>query len=133
VNLTATADNVWIRMAPVGKRETDSGLTVVEFEQHHRGTREATVIASGKGHYRQVKRRSNGNLGDWTETQDVFIPNETKPGDVVLVDALAGQNYDMDFNLPRHNKSSEFQALFEEPGDHRCVREEQIIAIVERD
>lgn len=131
VDLIPTADNVWIRMSPVGRRETESGLTVIEKEAYHRGARRALVLASGKGYYRKRKHAGGETLGPWTEETSVFVPNETKAGDVVLVDALAGDNWDFNFNVPRHNKSPEFQALFDVPGEYRCIREDQILGVVE--
>jgi hypothetical protein len=61
------------------------------------------------------------------------VPNTVQPGDRVIVDARAGQNYDMDLTTPRHNKPTEFQELVGERGEFRIVREEEILAVIEED
>lgn len=111
-----TQDNVVLRFKP-RPPVTASGLihipqTVTESRV---GTREAEVMAVGPGH---------------TTRQGKFIPTQVKPGEVVLVDALAGQNYDMDLNVPRHNKPTEWG---DERGEFRIVREDEILCVVERD
>ena len=113
------SDNVILQLEPPPK-ETASGIALVHTRAA--GAREhrfARVIASGPG----FKRPCCG----------AFVPNETKPGDRVIVDALAGQNYDMDLHAPRFNKSAEFHELFGERADFRIAREEEVLAIVEED
>lgn len=111
------ADNVLLVMEPQ-PTETASGLAIV----HTRGpgareSRTARVLESGPGYHKPC-------CGE-------FIPNETKPGDRVLVDAMAGQIYALDLTAPRHNKSSEFQELLGERGEFRLVREDEILAIID--
>jgi len=122
------ADNVVIRLEPL-ETETASGIALVPGKRDRRGHRTAIVIASGPGHYRQVRR----TLGDGTPytTDGPFVPNEVKPGDRVVVDALAGQNYDLDINIPRHNKGAEFAAIADARGEFRIVREQEILGVVE--
>lgn len=115
MSIRAYADNVIIKMHEI-PQQTESGLAVVQHNADRKGHRKATVLASGPGF---VSR-----LG-------ALIVNETKPGDVVLVDALAGQNYDLDLTVPRHNKSSEFQELFGVRGEFRIVREQEILGVIE--
>ncbi len=114
------ADNVQIELEPLPTM-TAGGLHLPQqSRQGARGSRTARVIASGPGHYRQ---RNAGARG----TQDsVFVPNETRPGMRVLVDALAGQAWDGDMQRPRHNVGGDF-------GDVRIVREDEILAIIEGD
>lgn len=117
--MKAYADNVILALEPLPK-ETASGLAIV----HNRapGAREhrtARVIASGPG----FKRSCCG----------AFVPNEAKPGDRVIVDAIAGQNYAFDLTVPRQNKSAEFQEIVGERGEFRIVRHEEILGIIEED
>ena len=117
------ADNVWIELEPL-PTQTASGLFIPQQSRAGaRGSRMATVVASGPGHYRQRRDGANG-------TRDsVFIPNETKPGDRVIVDAMAGQavqGLELELSLPRHNPHGDF-------GDSRIVREAEILAIISSD
>jgi co-chaperonin GroES (HSP10) len=111
------ADNVWIELEPQAT-QTASGLFIPQQSRAGaRGSRFARVLASGAGHYRQVNAGAKG-------TQDgIFVPNETREGDRVLVDAMAGQAWDGENSAPRHNKGGDF-------GDRRVVREDEILAIV---
>ena len=111
----AYADNVVIELEPA-QTETASGIALVPGGARARDHRTARVIASGPGY-----RLGSG----------AFVPNEVRVGDRVLVDALCGQNYDMDLTVPRHNKSSEFQELFGDRGHFRIVREQEILAVFE--
>lgn len=114
------ADNVLIALEPLDK-QTASGIHVVR--QSGPGAKEhrtARVIASGPGY----KRPCCG----------AFIPNETRDGDRVIVDALAGDvlNYDWDVSEPRRNKIGGFEAVGELTGELRIVRESEILAVFER-
>ena len=121
----AYADNVVIQLLP-RESQTASGLALVHSGKNGaREHRQAKVIASGPGYRHPVKGRCGGTHGG------VFVPNEVKPGDIVLVDAHAGQNYDLDLTVPRHNKSAEFQELFGENAEFRIVREQEILGVVE--
>ena len=116
----AYADNVHIELEPIPTM-TAGGLHLPQTARSKaRGSRYARVVASGPGHYRQRRDGANG-------TRDsVFIPNETRPGDRVIVDALAGQavaGLEMELSLPRHNPHGDF-------GDSRIVRESEILAII---
>jgi co-chaperonin GroES (HSP10) len=114
------ADNVQIELEPLATMSAGGLHLPQQSRAGARGSRFARVIASGPGHFRQ---RNAGCRG----TQDgVFVPNETKPGDRVLVDALAGQAWDGDHQRPRHNVGGDF-------GDIRIVREDEILAIIESD
>ena len=85
------------------------------------GHRIATVIESGPGYW--LSRR--GELGSTVETR-AFIPNQTKPGMRVIVDALAGAVWNGSLTAPRHNPGSEW-------GERRIVRESEILAILEQE
>jgi co-chaperonin GroES (HSP10) len=115
VTTRAYADNVIIVLEPL-PTETASGIALVNMGRNNKGHRTARVIASGPG---------------YTSQRGVFIPNETRAGDRVIVDALAGQHYQMDLTVPRHNKTSEFQELFGEKGEWRIVREQEILGVLE--
>lgn len=115
--MKAYADNVIIVLEPL-PTETASGIAMVRMNKNTKESRTARVVASGPG---------------YTNARGVFVPNEVKPGDRVIVDALAGQHYQLDLTVPRHNKSSEFQELFGERGEFRIVREQEILGIVEDD
>ena len=111
------ADNVVIELEPL-ETMSAGGLHLPQTaRQGARGSRYARVLASGPGHRRQRSAGANG-------TQDgVFVPNETKPGDRVLVDSLAGQACEAEMSMTRHNKGGNF-------GDTRIVRESEILAIL---
>lgn len=109
-------DNVLLQFLP-RPTETASGLIHIPatVSESRVGTREARVIAVGPGH---------------TTRAGKFIPTAVKVGESVLVDSLAGQDYSMDLNAPRHNKATEWDA---EGGALRMVREDEILCVVERD
>lgn len=122
--IRAYQDNVIIRLEPLATT-TASGLHLPQTQAtRNTGTREATVMAVGPGHYRTRKGGANG-----TE-RGLFVPTQVQVGERVLVDALAGQDYDMDLNVPRHNKPAHWA---DERGEFRIVREEEILCVVERD
>ncbi len=112
----AYQDNVVIAMEPVEDRLKDGTVVLVNAEASRRGTRTARVLASGPGY-----RNRGGH----------FVENSVKVGDRVLVNALAGQNYALDLSVPRHNKSSEFQALMGDKGEFRICREEEILGVLD--
>lgn len=114
------ADNVILELEPL-EATTKSGIHIVDTSRKHKGHRTARVLASGPGYMSIPTYRSASHL----------IPNETRAGDRVVVDALAGQDYSLDFNAPRHNKSPEFQELFGRGGEFRIVREAEILAVIE--
>lgn len=110
--IRAYADNVILRLDPP-VTETKSGLYMPDTKNQHRF---ATVIDSGPGYH---------------TAHGAFVPNDVRPGDRVIVDRLAGQNYSLDFSIPRHNKSTEFGELFGDSGEFRIVREQEIHCVVE--
>lgn len=121
------ADNVAIQLEPL-ETMTTSGLHLPQrTERGAMGYRTAKVTASGPGHYRQ-KRSGAGSTSD-----GAFVPNETKPGDRVLVPALCGTNFEMDLTVPRHNKGLDFSELLGDAGEFRVVRESEILGILETD
>lgn len=114
----AYADNVVIELLPLETR-TASGLALVHgSKQGARDHRRARVVASGPGYH---------------DARDRFIANTVQVGDIVIVDAHAGQDYAMDLSVPRHNKSAEFQELFGDRGEFRIVREQEILGILEEE
>lgn len=115
----AYQDNVVIALDPL-QRETESGLAIVETKAKHRTAR---VLMSGPGYYGPPTYKNPRGL---------FHANEVKPGDRVIVDALAGQNYQLDLNASRQNQAQEFQELLGERGEFRIVREEEILGVIEQ-
>ena len=119
----AYADNVVLAFEP-RDTETKSGIALVHSGKNGaREHRTARVVASGPGYWHR--------FGTSQRSTRVFIPNEVKQGDRVIVDALAGQDYRMDLSIPRHNKDQQFQELFGERGEFRIVREEEILGVLE--
>ena len=112
----AYQDNVIIVLDPL-ETETASGLALVHNRRPGaREQRTARVLASGPGYFTKL---------------GALVPNTVKAGDRVMVDAVAGQNYDMDLTVPRHNKSPGFDGLFGDRGEFRIVREQEILAVFE--
>lgn len=104
-------DNVVLRFEERAKM-TASGLHLPDTRQGEK-TREAVVVAAGPGH---------------TNRGGHFIATTVQPGERVLVDASAGQNYELDLSVPRHNKPTEWA---DERGEFRIVREEEILAVLD--
>ena len=125
-------DNVLIVLEPL-ETVSPGGLTIVPGNpKRMRGSRTARVIASGPGYWYTRRQR----IGDrqFSAPTEVFVPNETKPGDRVIVDADHGQDYKLDLEIPRHNLSTEFQELLGERAEFRMVRESgEILAILDED
>lgn len=110
-----TQDNVILKFLP-RPTQTAGGLVIPQTVRESRvGTREAEVLAVGPGHHKP---------------SGLFVPTQVQVGETVLVDTLAGQNYDMDLNVPRHNKPTEWA---DDRGEFRIVREDEILCVVERD
>lgn len=127
MSFRAYADNVVIQLEPQPAMSA-GGLHIPQQTQRGaRGSRTARVLVSGPGYYRQTSNGAGGSR------DSVFVANEIKSGDRVLVDAVSGQDYQMDLTIPRHNKSTEFQELFGERGEIRIVREQEILGILEDD
>ena len=116
-----TQDNVVIRLEPE-ENVTASGVIGVKLKRGARDNRIATVLASGPGYYGRPT---------FLHPEGLFHPNELKEGDRILVDALAGQDYTLDINAPRHNKGIEFEKLLGERGEFRIIREQEALCIVE--
>lgn len=111
--IRAYADNVVLEWISEPK-QTASGLLHLPDNRKPEALRRARVIASGPGYYRD-------------DGHGPFIPNEVKPGDVVLVDRQAGQNYALDLYKPRTHAQ---EAVY---GDGRIVRHDEILAVVEEE
>lgn len=132
--IRAYADNVILKLDPL---ETVSGSGIVILDQTGlSGHRLATVVSSGPGYWASHRRQGPGTetapgRTEYTADSGVFIPNETKPGDRVIIGKYAGSDFRLDLNVPRHNKTTEFQELFGEKGEFRIVREQEIEGIVE--
>jgi co-chaperonin GroES (HSP10) len=123
VSIRAYADNVVLRLEPQ-QAETKSGLAIVHASgPKARGYRTAVVVAVGPGHHEGCKHCGC--------ERRVFVPTAVKVGERVIVDSLAGQNYDMDLTVTRANKAPEFDSFADERGHFRIVREAEILAVVD--
>ena len=126
------SDNVLIVLEPL-PTQSAGGLALVNINgPKARASRTAKVIASGPGYW--YSRRQRIGAGQFSAPTEVFVSNETKPGDRVIVDADAGQDYRLDVNVPRTNGMA--GAFDEVEGDHgkfRIVREHEIYAVLEDD
>lgn len=107
-----TDDNVVVALERE-KEETRNGVVLPLAVQRRTQVDvvRAVVVASGPGY-----RLRNG--------RGPFVPNEVNPGDIVLVDRLAGQDYTLDQFKPRQNHGAEFD-------DIRIVRHDEIHAVIE--
>lgn len=115
-------DNVLLLMDPIPD-QTKSGLHIVQREASRRGHRTATVVAVGPGHR---------GIPCWSHPEGAEIPTQVRPGDKVVVDALAGQAWDKRFDrsVPRHNGSK--GELLLQRGEYRIVREGgEILGVIE--
>ena len=112
------ADNVLIRLEPLDKVSA-GGIHLVPSKPGAKEHRTAIVIESGKGYQRPCC--------------GAFIPNETKPGDRVIVEAYAGDklDYSIDISEPRRNKIPDFDSFDGDRGEYRVCRESEIIAVIE--
>lgn len=100
-------DNVLLRFEELPKLSA-GGLHLPDTRRGEK-TRQAVVVAVGPGH---------------TNRGGHFIPTTVKVGSRVVVDAQAGQNYELDLSVPRHNKPTEWA---DGSGEFRIVREEEIL------
>lgn len=108
-------DNVIVRLLP-RETKTPGGLFIPDTAKgpNAKQTVMAEVVASGPGW-----RMRNG--------RGPLVPNETRPGDIVMIDALAGQDYKLDLNVPRQNKGADWA---DDAGEFRIVREDEIHGVV---
>lgn len=118
------ADNVVLELEPL-PTQTKSGLAIVDTSRKTKGHRTARVIASGPGYW---------GIPTYSSPGGVFIANETRAGDRVVVDSLAGQDWSMNMSAPRHHeRAQEFEELLGRRGEIRVVREAEILAIIEEE
>jgi co-chaperonin GroES (HSP10) len=123
------ADNVLVVLEPE-PTETRSGIAIVrQRAPSARYSRTARVIASGPGYM---------GRSTYLHPAGLFHPNELKPGDRVLVDALAGNNWDWDVGeTPRNNGVDTAVpflaavALLGEKVEARIIRESEALAVLE--
>jgi len=114
--IRAVQDNVILRFLPPPTKAA-GGLLFIPDTAKPEPTTLAEVVAVGPGYYRDS---GHGR----------FIPNTLRPGEVVIVERRAGQDYALDLNVPRTNKETTWA---DERGDFRIVREDEILAVVEGD
>lgn len=110
--IRAFEDNVILRMAPAA-----SLSSIIDLRDRKAKHRKAKVLVAGPGHVTPL---------------GAFIENELKEGQEVVVEALCGQDYSLDFTLTRTNKSAEFDELFGEVGDYRIVRADECLSAIDR-
>jgi co-chaperonin GroES (HSP10) len=120
------ADNVLLQLEPE-PTETKSGLAMVRLRSADaRHSRTARVLASGPGYHGKPTYLNPSGL---------FHPNEVKPGDRVLVDALCGNKWDLDLSAPRQNENPVVPflaapSLGETRAELRIVRHDEILAVL---
>lgn len=112
-SLRAHQDNVVLLFEPASSLSTV--LHVMESKPKHRLAR---VMLSGPGYITK---------------HGVLVENTVRERDRVVVDAIAGQDYALDINIPRHNAKSEFESMFGNSGNFRVVREQEILGVIEPD
>lgn len=126
------SDNVLIELEPL-PTESAGGIALVHAKGNRaRASRTARVIASGPGYWYSRRQRLAG--GQFSAPTEVFVSNETKAGDRVVVDADPGQDYKLDISTPRVNgNGTQFEQVAGSLGQYRVVRESEVYAILEED
>ena len=105
-------DNVWLELLEEKEPTTKGGIILPQTrDREPTDLVRALVIATGPGY-----RLRNGT--------GPLVPNQVKPGDVVLIGRLAGEDYAFDVSKPRQNRAAEFK-------NYRMVRHDEIAALVE--
>lgn len=112
-SLRAHLDNVVLMFEPAASMSTV--LHIMESKPKHRLAR---VMLSGPGYITK---------------HGAMVENTVRERDRVVVDALAGQDYSLDFDVPRANKGAEFESIFGQSGNFRIVRQDEILGVVEGD
>lgn len=112
-SLRAHQDNVVLAFEPAESMSTV--LHIMESKPKHRLAR---VMLSGIG---------------YVTKHGVLVENTVRERDRVVVDAMAGQDYALDINVPRHNAKSDFESMFGHSGNFRVVRQDEILGIIEPD
>ena len=120
MNVRMYSDNVMVELEPLEKVSAGGIHLPDQTYRTARGSVYGKVLASGPGYHRQVKDGANGSR------DGAFVPNETRPGDRVLLPATAGDTYAGELSVPRHNVNQSF-------GQVRIVRESEILAILPAD
>jgi co-chaperonin GroES (HSP10) len=119
-------DNVVLYLKPRPERMVGSLLTLPQNRSgKSNGAREGIVLASGPGW------RLRGGRGP-------LVPTGVEPGDCVVVDAKAGQDWSLDVGKPRTNpKGCSWESFpvpteLERPGgEYRVVRADEILMVLE--
>jgi len=112
--IRAVQDNVILRFLPPPER-APGGLLFIPDTARPEKTARAEVVAVGPGYFRDS---GHGR----------FIPTTLRPGEVVLIERQAGQDFALDINVPRTNKETTWA---DKHGDFRIVREDEVLAVVE--
>lgn len=116
-------DNVLLYLKPRPERISSGSLLVMPANRQAKanGAREAIVLASGPGW------RLRGGRGP-------LVPTEVEPGQCVVVDEKAGQDWSLDVAKPRTNPHGCAWASFPVPtqhervgGEYRMVRADEIL------
>lgn len=80
--------------------------------------RRARVLAVGPGHYAGCNKCGG--------SKRTLIPTRLRPGDIVWIDAVAGDDWSLDKSAPRHHtRALNFEQVGDEVGELRVVREEE--------
>jgi len=108
--------------------ETKSGIAMVHQRgPGARGSRTARVVASGPGYF---------GRSTYLNPAGLFHPNALKPGDRIIVDALAGNTWDWDVSAPRNNGPDTALPYFATLGltgerfEARVIRESEALAVL---
>ena len=120
-----TQDNVLLYLKPLPRALAGSTIALPENRRSRsNGAREAIVLASGPGH-----RLRNGT--------GPLVPTGVEAGEVVVVDARAGQDWSLDVAKPRTNpQGCEWESFpvpthLERPGGcYRMVRADEILMVL---
>lgn len=80
--------------------------------------RRARVLAVGPGHHAGCTKCGGSH--------PTLIPTTLRPGDIVWVDAVAGDDWTLDKSAPRHHaKPLNFEQVGDHVGELRIIREEE--------
>lgn len=120
------SDNVLLYLKPLPERMAGSLIALPSTRgSKPNGAREAIVVASGPGW------RLRGGRGP-------LVPTEVEPGECVVVDTKAGQDWSFDVAKPRTNPQGCEWTSFPVPVQHerpggcyRMVRADEILFVVE--
>ena len=123
-------DNVLVRLKPRPKLVAGGLIQAPDNAKAKLGgLREAEVIAVGPGHHPLFALRC-APAHTLAVARGPFQATEVQPGDVVVVDEAAGQDYRFDVSAPRANPAGA-DGSWIQGSDCRIVREDEILFVDE--